>query len=129
LNKSPPTLPLPSLSSTNSIRKSTLCKEPEAKRIAKERLQGMKRDPERERLKWVSAESTETEEREGMKKTEEREEGKNVIRHDSAEYNHNDLPSFPSSSTLSIVITLFPPHIIFLRNEGYVSADGLFPSN
>jgi hypothetical protein len=64
---------------------SSLVREPEEKRREKERLQGMKREPFKERVKWVSAETTDAEEREGMKKTEGREEGNGVIIQDDDE--------------------------------------------
>jgi hypothetical protein len=55
-------------------------------RREKERLQGRKREPVKERVKWVSAETTEAESREGMKKKEEREEEmEDVILHEFVE--------------------------------------------
>jgi hypothetical protein len=130
MNKSPPTLPLPPFSSKTSILKSTLFNDPDENKIANERLQGIKRAPEIERLKCVSAESTETEDRIGKKNREEREEEEEIIiLYDSVEYNHRDRPSFSSSETLSIGTSLFPPHITFLLNDPYFSNDGSFPSN
>jgi hypothetical protein len=41
--------------------KFTLFIGPDSNRRANERLQGMKRDPDKRRLNWVSAEITETE--------------------------------------------------------------------
>jgi hypothetical protein len=64
---------------------SSLETEPEENRREKERLQGRKREPLKERVKWVSAETTDAEVREGMKKTEEREEVLNAMLHDCVE--------------------------------------------
>jgi hypothetical protein len=60
-------------------------REPEEKRREKERLQGRKREPFKERVRWVSAEIIDAEEREGMKKTEPTEEGMDVMLHDVTE--------------------------------------------
>jgi hypothetical protein len=48
-------------------------------------LQGRNRDPAKERVKWVSADTTDASMREGMKKTELIEEGNDLISHDCVE--------------------------------------------
>jgi hypothetical protein len=90
----------------------------------------MKREPEKLRVKWESAEITETESREGMKKIEDREEERDgkLIEQSEEEKIQRESPSSDFCSTEKIEIELFSPHITFFLIPEYFLKNGRFPS-